>query len=144
MRTHQAGFDLIKAFEGFKPVIYYDLGGKPTIGYGHLIKPGEHFRTLTQEQAEALLMRDVGEAEAVVRRLVKVPLSENQFSALVSWVFNLGERRLKSSTLLKLLNRQCFNDVPEQILRWHRHRKQPIKGLIRRRAAEAILFITVS
>ena len=142
MHINQAGLDLIKQFEGFRAVTYYDVGGKPTIGYGHLIKDGECFTKLTHEQAEQLLRQDVAEAEAAVKRHVKVKLNENQFSALVSWVFNLGEGNFASSTLLKVLNKQQYINVPEQILRWHRVGRQPIKGLIRRRAAEAMLFIS--
>lgn len=142
MHINQAGLDLIKQFEGFRAVTYYDVGGKPTIGYGHLIKKGEHFTKLTHEQAEKLLRQDVAEAECAVNRHVKVKLTENQFSALVSWVFNLGEGSFASSTLLKVLNKQQYINVPEQMLRWHRVSRQPIKGLIRRRAAEAMLFIS--
>ena len=81
-------------------------------------------------------------AEEAVLRNVAVKLNENQFSALVSFVYNLGEGAFASSTLLKKLNRQKYLDVPEQILRWHRVGSRPYKGLIRRRAAEAELFIS--
>jgi lysozyme len=142
MRINQAGLELIKRFEGFRSAIYYDLGGKATIGYGHLVKSGEKFTTITIYQAEQLMQKDLLTAENVVAKLVKVQLSENQFSAIVAFIFNLGEMAFTSSTLLKYINQGRYLDVPEQILRWHRVGMQPYKGLIARRAAEAMLFIS--
>ena len=142
MHTNKTGLELIKNFEGFSANKYYDLANKPTIGYGHLIKDGEDFTVITEAEAENLLKSDMQIAEEAVLRNVAVKLNENQFSALVSFVYNLGEGAFASSTLLKKLNRQKYLDVPEQILRWHRVGSRPYKGLISRRAAEAELFIS--
>lgn len=142
MQINQTGLDLIKRFEGFRSIVYYDLANKATIGYGHLIKKGEKFTSITKHEAECLLKSDVEIAEAAVNRLVKTNLNDNQFSALVSFVFNLGADAFSSSTLLKKLNQNQHSDVPEQILRWHRVGSRPYKGLIKRRAAEAELFIS--
>ncbi len=141
MRFNQAGLDLLRQFEAFRAAPYKDQGGKLTIGYGHLIKAGESFTVLTQAQASALLSKDVGIAEAAFRRRVKVELNANQYAALICWIFNLGEANLMQSTLLTKLNAEAFDDVPGEMLRWHRIDQKPSRGLIRRRAAEAMLFL---
>jgi len=141
MRFNQTGLDLLRQFEGFRSSPYKDEGGKLTIGYGHLIKLGEKFTVLTQAQANDLLSKDVSIAEAGVRRRVKAELTDNQYAAIVCWVFNLGEANLVQSTLLTKLNAGDFDEVPGEILRWHRVGKKPSRGLIRRRAAEAMLFL---
>ncbi len=142
MRTNQAAIELIKKFEGFRPTVYNDQGGKPTIGYGHLIKAGEVFTTITLAAAEQILAKDVVIAEGIIKKYVQTKLNENQFSALVAFVFNIGEKDFITSTLLKYLNQQLLTAVPEQILRWHYVKGCPSKGLVARRAAEAILFLT--
>lgn len=141
MYFNQSGLDLLRQFEQFRSTPYKDQGGKLTIGYGHLIKAGENFTSLTQTQANALLSKDVAIAEAALRRRVKVELNANQYAAVVCWTFNLGESNLVQSTLLTKLNAGAFDDVPGEILRWHRIDQQPSRGLIRRRAAEAMLFL---
>ena len=104
MKTSQKGIDLIKEFEGTVLKVYKDAVGLPTIGIGHLIKKGEVFTTLTQQQAEELLAKDLKQFEEGVSTSVKVALTQNQFDALVSFAFNLGIGNLNSSTLLKKLN----------------------------------------
>lgn len=141
MKISNNGIKIIKRLEGFRASVYEDAGGKPTIGYGHLIKPDENFATITEEKAEELLMSDIELAEEAVRKYVKVTLTSAQFDALVSFVFNLGETNFRKSTLLKRLNQGRLYDVPEQILRWHRIGKKPIRGLVMRRAVEAMLFL---
>ena len=141
MYFNQSGLDLLRQFEQFRSAPYKDQGGKLTIGYGHLIKAGESFTAMTQTQGNTLLAKDVGLAEAAYRRRVKVDLNENQYAAVVCWIFNLGEGNLQQSTLLTKLNAQAFDDVPGEILRWHRVDNKPSRGLIRRRAAEAMLFL---
>ena len=80
------------------------------------------------------------EYEGYVNKLVEVNLSQNQFDALVSWVFNLGPANLKASTLLKVLNSKDYEGVPAQIQRWNKAGGKVLEGLIRRRNAEALLF----
>lgn len=143
MKTNQEGIDLIKKFEGFRPTVYKDAVGKPTIGYGHLIKEGEHFNQITKAEAQTLLEKDVGIAEKAVIEAVNVELDSNQFSALASLVYNIGTNAFRGSTLLKYLNNRNFTKVPEEILRWHyAGSTEPNRGLINRRAAEAVLFLT--
>jgi lysozyme len=144
MKINQAGIDLIKQFEGFRATTYLDVGGKPTIGYGHLLRKGETYGSVSESQAQDMLRADVAEAESAVLRNVPAAaaLTTNQFSALVCWVYNLGEGNLRGSALLAALNAGRFDDVPAEMLRWHRDGKAPIAGLIKRRAAEACLFLS--
>lgn len=135
-----SGLLLIKQFEGFVPYVYKDAAGLDTIGYGHLIKAGEHFTTITPHEAEELLREDVLEAERAVKRLVNVPINQRQYDALVSFTFNLGAGNLSSSTLLKKLNAGQLEEVPEQFNRWVYAGGQKLTGLILRRKAESILF----
>ncbi len=141
MKTSQAGIDLIKSFEGYSATPYEDVVGKSTIGYGHLIKPGEIFNAIGPEQAELILAADLGEAEKSVSDLVKEPLAQNEFDALVSFTFNLGRNAFKNSTLLRLLNSGQFEAAADQFLRWDHAGGKVVAGLTRRRVAERSLFI---
>jgi lysozyme len=139
MKTNAAGLALIEQFEGDKLQAYQDGNGIWTIGYGHVgAHKGEYE---TQAQAEADLCADLGTAEAAVTRLVQVPLNENQFSALVSFVYNEGSGRLQSSTLLKCLNAGSYSLAAQQFLVWDIIAGQVSEGLERRRFAEMTLFL---
>ena len=96
--------------------------------------------TITQEQAEQMLLDELVEYENYINELVSVDLSQNQFDALVSWVYNLGPSNLRSSTLLKVLNSGDYNGVSAQIMRWNKAGGKVLEGLTRRREAEARLF----
>ena len=141
MKTNAQAITLIKEFEGLKLKPYADLGGKLTIGWGHLIKPGEKFTTITSAQAETIFLKDLAEAEEIVTKSVRIVLNNNQFSALAALAFNIP-KAFTNTTLVDVLDALRFDDAPEQILRWHRMGKKPVKGLIRRRAAEAMLFVS--
>ena len=139
--TGQAGINLIKKFEGLELSKYKDAVGLWTIGYGHLIRPEETFdRRLTEEEAESLLRKDLQEAEKGIKRLVSVPLTENQFDALVSFVFNVGIGRLASSTLLRKLNANDYAGAASELLKWNKAGGKELIGLTRRRQAEQKLF----
>ena len=97
--------------------------------------------TITQEQAEEMLRDEMAEYEGYVNRLVTVELNQNQFDAMVSWVYNLGGGNLASSTLLKVLNAGDYDGVPAQIMRWNKAGGKVLEGLTRRRQAEADLFV---
>jgi lysozyme len=114
------------------------------LGYGHLIKEGEPYRNtpITEITAEKLLIQDAAFAENAVTKLVTHGINPNQFAALVSLTYNIGEGNFKQSTLLKRLNNAELNAVPGEILKWHFAGCKPISGLIRRRAAEAQLFLS--
>jgi lysozyme len=143
MKINAAGLELIKNFEGLSLSPYKDAAGLWTIGYGHLIRDHEFFRPLiTQPEADELLIRDLAAAESAVSALCKVPLTSNQFSALVSFVFNLGATRLQSSTLLRLVNQGQHDLAACQFLRWTKAGGRELPGLLRRRRAEAKLYLT--
>ena len=139
MKTGTKGIDLIKHFEGCELEAYKCAAGVWTIGYGH-IKGVTSDSVITQEQAEQMLVEELNEYEGYINNMVTMPLSQNQFDALVSWVYNLGGGNLKASTLLKVVNSGEFNGVPEQIMRWNKAGGKVLEGLTRRRQAEADLF----
>ena len=136
-----AGLALVKHFEGYSPIVYEDAAGYPTIGFGHLIRPGEKIQEpLLGDAAERLLQEDIAPKAAAVNARVSVPLHQGQFDAVVSWTYNLGEGALKSSTMLKKINAARHEEVPAQIKRWNRAGGKVLKGLERRREAEAALY----
>ena len=139
MNISQEGLSLIKKFEGCELEAYKCAAGVLTIGYGSTkgVKKGD---TITQEEADNLLLHEMNEYEGYINNLVTVDLKQNQFDALVSWVFNLGPANLKASTMLKVLNNKEYDDVPAQIKRWNKAGGKVLQGLIRRREAEALLF----
>ena len=139
MNIGQKGIDLIKHFEGCELNAYKCPAGVWTIGYGH-IKGVSEGMSITQEQAEQMLLDELKEYENYINELVTVNLSQNQFDALVSWVYNLGPANLKSSTMLKVLNDGKYEDVPYQMKRWNKAGGKVLDGLVRRREAEALLY----
>lgn len=143
MKTSQSGIELIKKFEGFRGKAYRCPAGVWTVGYGFTtdVKEGD---TITQAQADKRLVSELGYYEQVVNKHVKTALTQNQFDALVSFVFNVGEGAFKKSTLLKLLNKGDYEGVAAQFMRWDKVGKKPLAGLTRRRTAEAALFMQSS
>ncbi len=137
----QNGIDLIKRFEGFSRTVYFCPAGYPTIGFGHVVKPYEDFSAgIDEAQAEELLRQDAVIAERAVLRLISVPLTDGQFDALVSFTYNLGGGALQRSTLRRKINREEHADVPEQFMRWVWAGGRKLKGLVRRRKAEIIVY----
>lgn len=140
-RLSQAGLDAIKAHEGWSASVYLDSAGLPTIGYGHLIKSGEKFTApITQAQGEDLLRQDVASAEASVRKVVTVPLTQGMYDALVSFTYNVGGGALGNSTLLRLLNAGDYVGAAAQFLRWNKAAGVEVRGLTSRRTAESEMF----
>lgn len=146
-KINKAGLDIIKSFEGLKLKPYLCPAGIPTIGYGTIRYPNGKPVTLndppiTEKQAEAYLLHDVREKAAGVERLVKVKLNDNEFSALVSFAYNVGLGAFGGSTLLKLLNANADKvAVADQLLRWNKANGKELPGLTRRRQAERALFL---
>ena len=134
------GLALIKKFEGCELEAYQCSAGVWTIGYGHT-KDVVEGMTITQEEAEQMLVDELHEYESYIDKYVTVALSQNQFDALVSWVYNLGPANLSASTMLKVLNSGEYEDVPAQMKRWNKAGGKVLEGLIRRREAEACLFV---
>ena len=139
MKISNTGIDLIKHFEGCETAAYKCPAGVWTIGYGH-IKGVQEGDVITETQAHEMLVEELSEYENYIHDLVECPLNQNQFDALVSWVFNLGSGNLASSTLLRVLNSGEYKGVPEQIMRWNKAGGKVLAGLTKRRQAEAELF----
>jgi lysozyme len=136
------GLALTKQFEGCKLTAYQDSVGVWTIGYGHTGSIVNRMGVvITQAQADSLLMQDIARFEDGVNKLVKVPLNQNQFDALVDFSFNLGLGNLGSSTLLKKLNAGDIKGAAEEFLRWDKAGGKVLAGLTRRRKAERDLFL---
>ena len=140
MKTSIEGLALIKKFEGLELEAYKCAAGVWTIGYGHTkdVQPGDVW---SESHADHMLEVELEEFEAYINNNVTAPLSQNQFDALVSWVYNLGPANLKASTMLKVLNSGDYEGVPAQIKRWNKAGGKVLEGLIRRREAEALLFV---
>lgn len=141
MRTSQRGINLIKQHEGLRLEAYRCPAGIYTIGYGHTagVRRGD---IIDEQKAEQLLAEDLKKFEAVVNR--ECPgVSQNQFDALVSFTFNLGETNLRKSTLLKCVKANPDGqNIYTEFLRWNKSKGEVLPGLIRRRKAEADLYFS--
>jgi GH24 family phage-related lysozyme (muramidase) len=145
MKLTSEGLALIKQFEGFRSRAYRDAGGVWTIGFGHTSMAGKPVVTptlnVTLEEASEILRSDVGLFAEGVGDAVKVPLSDAQFSALVSFAYNVGLRNFKSSRVLVAVNRKEFATVPRLLGLWNKAGGRVLPGLVKRRAAEAAMFL---
>mgnify|MGYP001309099867 FL=1 len=139
MKTSKEGIALLKKFEGCELQAYQDSVGVWTIGYGHT-KGVEEGLKITQQEAEVMLEEEMPEYEEYVQKYVTHPLEQHQFDALVCWTYNLGPNNLKNSTMLTVLNQGRLNDVPFEMQRWNKAGGEVLKGLVRRRKAESLLF----
>lgn len=148
-RIGAAGLSLVKQFEGFEPKWYPDPahGWKvPTIGYGHTdaAGPPKYATTknlvLSEAEATEILRNDLQKYADAVSKAVTVPLNDNQFDALVSWCYNVGPGAVAKSTLVRKLNAGNYAAVPLELAKWNKAGGKTLKGLTRRRAAEAARF----
>ena len=142
-----AGVALIRRFEGLRLHAYQDAVGLWTIGYGHLLAERNHVQLpsssslqIDEGQAEELLAADSRLCARAVLRLISVPLSDGQFDALGSYVFNLGGGALQRSTLRAVVNREEHESVPAEFTKWVWAGGRRLPGLVARRAAEANLY----
>lgn len=150
MELNKEGIDLVRRFEGFRSRPYLCPAGKPTIGYGMTMYPNGKPVTLqdkpiTEAEAVTMLAALLKQFADQVKPLIKVTLTDNQFSALVSFAYNVGIGNFRSSTLLKRLNEQKFDQAANEFLQWSKARVngvlQPMPGLVKRRIAERALFV---
>lgn len=149
MKTSNQGIALIKAHEGVRLTAYADPGkgwAIPTIGYGHTSAAGPPAvykgMKITQAGADEILRRDLAKFEGYVNAAAKVPLTQAQFDALVSFTFNLGPGHLRSSTLLRKLNAGDYQGAADQFPAWNKSGGKVLPGLVKRRAAERALFLS--
>jgi len=140
MKISQQGIELIKRHEGLRLTSYICPGGKWTIGYGHT-KNAKKGLIITEEQAEQFLRDDLKQAEDTIKA-ENLNLNQNQFDALVSFVFNLGSYNFKRSALLRLLKEgKPKEEVAKQFGRWVNAGGKKLAGLVRRREEESVLFL---
>jgi len=141
----EAGVDFLSRQEGFRSRSYLDQAGKPTIGYGHLIRPGETFDAITESEAQVLLGLDVARIAIPVQTALRVELKPHQADAVLSLAFNVGGAAVANSTLMRLLNAGDIGGAADQFSRWNKitvnGRKVVSKGLAARRERERALFL---
>jgi lysozyme len=135
-----AGLELTKQFEGLELKAYQDSVGVWTIGYGHTGTDVKAGLTITEDQASVLLAADVAWAVTCVNKSVTSAINQNQFDAMVDFVFNLGCAAFGGSTLLKMVNAGDFAGAAGQFGRWNKAGGKVLAGLTKRRTAEAALF----
>lgn len=133
-------YKMVERFEGYRPAAYQDGNGVWTIGYGHTqgVKPGDR---CTTAQAQEWLAQDMATAAHAVNEYVTVPLTQNQYDALVSLVYNIGAGNFRESTLLRKLNDKDYGGASEQFLAWRRVGSDK-SALLPRRSQERTLFDT--
>lgn len=139
MKISIEGINLIKKFEGFMAKPYQDGGGVWTIGYGHTRYTSAGTPEITEQEAEELLREDLAHAQEAVNKLITVALTQNQFDALVSLVYNCGTAPLLR-TLGQLLNKYDYAGAAKQFIKWCHDNGEIVEGLLIRRRAEADLF----
>lgn len=141
MTTSQEGRSFIESCEGVKLKAYQDGRGIWTCGVGHTlgVKEGD---TCTPQEADAWLAEDLAAAEGAVNRLVKVPLSQPQFDALVSLCFNIGQGNFAESTVLRKLNQSDYQSGAQAFLMWSKISGETSQGLLNRRTAERAMFLS--
>ena len=146
MKTSSKGKAIIKQYEGFRAKPYLCPAKIPTIGYGATYyTDGRKVKlsdpAISEADADKLLDKMLVKYEDAVNRYVQVPMTQNQFDALVSFCYNLGQENLRNSTLLKKLNNKDYNGAADQFLRWNRAGGKVLAGLTKRRTDERKLFL---
>ena len=141
MKMGEKGIDLIKHFEGFRSTVYLCAAGVPTLGFGSTHGITMDSPPITEEEGLELLMLDIAKFERGVNRLIDVPLNQNQFDALTSFAFNLGNGSLQASTLRKKVNREDYEGAADEFPRWVFAGGRKLNGLVKRRYAERALFL---
>lgn len=149
MKTSTTGIAFICSHEGFVPHVYPDSAGIPTIGFGHVLAPGESFAPpISRDQAMTLMARDLARFEAAVNADVQVPLTQCQFDALVSFSYNAGVNALDHSSTLHLLNQGDYTAAAQAMKLWNKRIDRATgqlvvdPGLVARRVAEVVMFLS--
>lgn len=154
MKFSNAGQEMLMDIEGFVSTPTPDIAGHPTIGCGHKIKPGEKFDTITKGTGIMIMMEDVKPFENIINNYIPVQLTQNQFDALVIFIFNIGQAAFLNSTVYNNLKLGYFEDATVPWERWinvsewktdpetgvKKRVLVPVQGLINRRKREIELF----
>jgi lysozyme len=136
MRISNNGLDIIKKYEGFSEIEYKCPAGKRTIGYGHVMLHGEKYNIISKCLATELLRNDIVTAENIVNKYVKVQLTQNQFDALISLVYNWGGANFINSKGLQKLNDNDKIGAKLEFMEVNKVRGKIYNGLINRREEE--------
>lgn len=146
MQISKLGLALLKGFEGFRSTAYRCPAGVLTIGYGHTsmagppqVRPGQ---VMSKAEAEKVLAKDIEKFAAQIAPLITVDLTSNQFSALVSFAYNVGVGGFRKSSVLRAVNREQHIDVMRRLGLWTKAGGRVLPGLVKRRSAEAALYMT--
>lgn len=156
MRFSEIGQEKLKKIEGFKAQVYKDSEGNPTIGYGHMLKRGENFVAITPAGASKLLLDDIAPIERFLNNYIKPKLNQNQFDALIMFIYNIGETAFLNSSVFSDIQKGDFQEATLPWGKWINITKKvkhpktgeivkkliPVQGLINRRAQEIKLFNT--
>ena len=143
MRVSENGIDFICQWEKLALEPYNDGAGYMTIGFGHRVREGEHFKRIDEDQAKDLLMSDIEDVEIKLSDCIEREISQEQFDACASLAFNVGTHAFERSTLLQKLNAgRPFKEIGPQFDRWVFAGSKKMAGLVKRRAAERKLFET--
>lgn len=154
MNFSKKGFILLKPLEGFKQKIYMDSSGNPSIGYGHKIKKGETFKKITEQEGEYLLRQDIAPVEKFINVHLNTIITQNQFDALVIFIYNIGATAFLSSQVFEDLKNKKYDEATKPWSKWVHITKYekcistgerikkliPVEGLISRRETEIQLF----
>ena len=143
-KTSKSGKDLIKEFEGFRATAYICPANVVTVGYGTTRIQGKAIQlgtTITTDEADMFLEEDLKTFENTINQNVTVEISQNQFDAIVSFVYNVGAGNFNKSTLLKKVNASEFKKAADEFLKWNKAGGKILKGLTNRRTAERELFL---
>ena len=150
MNTSQAGQLFIKRYEQFRDKMYLDQGGKPTIGWGHLIEKDDPMkymtRTISQEEGDRLFESDLYfKSELALNTFVHVNLNQYEYDALASLVFNIGAGRFSTSSILRLVNLEAKEQAANEFKKWNKVRVEgkliESAGLTKRREEEKKMFL---
>lgn len=136
-----SGLSYIQQYEGLVLGVYLDPVGIPTVCYGHMdqrLKVGTRF---TKAQCSQFLYEDTQSAQQAIKDLVTVPLTQNQYDALVSLVFNIGRPAFSRSALLRKLNSEDYAGAAEEFPKWVYAKGKKLPGLVTRRDSERALFL---
>lgn len=136
----KSGVTLTEGFEALQLTAYKDIRGRWTIGYGHTGPEVHEGLVWTERQAETALANDIWWASGVVNRVVKYPINQNEFNALVDLVYNIGAGNFASSSMLRDLNKGDIKNAAMQFDIWDHAGGKVVAGLLRRRQDETTLF----
>jgi lysozyme len=146
MKTNKAGLDLLKSFEGLRLKTYKCSAGVDTIGYGHTSMAGEPKvtpgMTITEQEAEDILARDIGKYEEAVDKAITVAMTGNQNAAMTSLCYNIGPANFAKSSVVRHHNEGHHDQAAAAFLMWNKAAGKVLAGLTRRREAEKKLYLT--